>query len=70
MGPLLLSRILDLNETQSDILTIVFKIADDENLLLIDLKDLKAILQYVGEKTKDYALQYGNMSKQSLTAIT
>lgn len=69
MGPLLLSRILDLNETQSDILTIVFKIADDENLLLIDLKDLKAILEYVGEK-KDYALQYGNMSKQSLTAIT
>ena len=69
MGPLLLSRIMDLNETQSDVLTIVFKIADDEGLLLVDTKDLRAMLQYVGENAKEYSLQYGNMSKQSLAAI-
>ncbi len=69
MGPLLLSRIMDLNDIQSDILTIIFKIADDENLLLIDTKDLRAMLQHVGEKSKEYALQYGNISKQSLAAI-
>jgi len=69
MGPLLLSRILDLNDTQSDILTIIFKIADDENLLLIDTKDLRAMLQYVGENAKELSLTYGNISKQSLGAI-
>lgn len=69
MGPLLLSRIMDLNDTQSDILTIVFKIADDENLLLIDTKDLRSMLQYVGEHAKEYSLQYGNISRQSLSAI-
>lgn len=69
MGPLLLSRILDLNETQSDILSIIFKIADDEGLLLIDTKDLRAMLQYVGENAKEYGMQYGNMSKASLAAI-
>ena len=69
MGPLLLSRILDLNETQSDILTIIFKIADDEGLLLLDTKDLKSMIQYVSEHTKDYAMEYGNMAKQSLAAI-
>lgn len=69
MGPLLLSRIMGLNETQSDILTIIFKIADDENLLLIDTKDLRSMLQYVGENAKDYAFTYGNISKQSLGAI-
>lgn len=69
MGPLLLSRILDLNDTQSDILTIVFKIADDENLLLLDTKDLKSMIQYVSEHVKEYSLEYGNMAKQSLTAI-
>ena len=69
MGPLLLSRIMDLNDIQSDILTIIFKIADDEDLLLIDTKDLRAMLQYVGENSKEYALQYGNISKQSLAAI-
>lgn len=69
MGPLLLSRIMDLNDIQSDILTIIFKIADDENLLLIDTKDLRAMLQYVGENSKDYGLKYGNISKQSLAAI-
>lgn len=69
MGPLLLSRIMDLNDIQTDVLTVIFKIADDEGLLLIDTKDLKAMLQYVGEKAKDYALEYGSFSKQSLSAI-
>ena len=69
MGPLLLSRIMDLNDTQSDILTIIFKIADDEGLLLIDTKDLRSMLQYVGENAKEYSLTYGNISKQSLAAI-
>ena len=69
MGPLLLSRILDLNDTQSDILTVIFKIADDQDLLLIDTKDLKAMLQYVGENAKELSLTYGNISKQSLGAI-
>ncbi len=70
MGPLLLSRILDLNDTQSDILTIIFKIADDENLLLIDTRDLRAMLQYAGENAKELSLTYGNISRQSLGAIT
>ena len=69
MGPLLLSRIMDLNDTQSDILTIVFKIADDEELLLIDTKDLRSMLQYVGEHSKEYSLEYGNITKQSVSAI-
>jgi len=69
MGPLLLGRIMDLNDTQSDILTIVFKIADDEGLLLIDTKDLKSMLQYVAENAKEYSLEYGNISKQSIAAI-
>lgn len=69
MGPLLLGRILGLNETQSDILTILFKIADDEEMLLIDIKDLKALIQYVGENTKEYTLKYSYMTKQSLGAI-
>ena len=62
MGPLLLSRILDLNETQSDILTVIFKIADDEGLLLLDTKDLKSMIQYVSDHAKDYAMEYGNMA--------
>lgn len=69
MGPLLLSRILGLNDTQSDILTVIFKIADDEQLLLIDTKDLRAMLQYVGENAKEYSLTYGNIAQQSLSAI-
>lgn len=69
MGPLLLSRILGLNSTQSDILTIIFKIADDEGLLLIDTKDLRSMLQYVGENAKEYSLVYGNIAKASLAAI-
>lgn len=69
MGPLLLSRVMDLNPTQTDILTVVFKIADDQNLLLIDTKDLRSMLQYVGEHAKEFAAEYGNLSKQSLSAI-
>ena len=69
MGPLLLSQIMDLNDTQTDILTVIFKIADDENLLLIDTKDLRSMLQYVGEHAKEYSMEYGNISKQSLAAI-
>ncbi len=70
MGPLLLSRIMDLNDTQSDVLTIVFKIADDEGLLLIDTKDLRSMLQYVAENAEEYSLAYGNIAKQSVAAIT
>lgn len=69
MGPLLLSRILDLNETQSDILTVIFKIADDEGMLLLDTKDLRSMIQYVSEHSREYAEQYGSMAKQSLGAI-
>ncbi|MBQ2318432.1 MAG: DUF853 family protein [Lachnospiraceae bacterium] len=69
MGPLLLARILGLNDTQTDILTVIFKIADDENLLLIDTKDLKSMISYVGDKAKEYSLTYGNIAKQSLSAI-
>ncbi|MDO4303522.1 MAG: DUF853 family protein [Bacillota bacterium] len=69
MGPLLLARIMDLNETQADILTIIFKIADDEGLLLLDSKDLRSMIQYVTENAKEYGVKYGNLSKQSLGAI-
>ena len=69
MGPLLLARIMELNDLQSDILSIVFKIADDNNLLLIDTKDLKAMLNYVSENTKDLEAEYGKMSPQSIAAI-
>lgn len=70
MGPLLLGRILDLSDVQKSVLSAVFKIADDENLLLIDTKDLKSMLAYVAEKSKEYELTYGKLSSQSLTAIT
>ncbi|WP_026508008.1 helicase HerA-like domain-containing protein [Butyrivibrio sp. MC2013] len=69
MGPLLLSRILDLNELQSDILSIAFKIADDEGLVLTDTKDLKALLNYISENNKDFAQEYGKMSPVSISAI-
>ncbi len=69
MGPLLLSRILGLNEVQSDILTVIFKIADDQGLLLIDTKDLRSMLTYVGENASDFSLTYGNITKQSLGSI-
>ena len=69
MGPELLSRLLGLNETQSGVLRIVFRIADDKELLLIDLKDLRAMLQFVGDNAKEYKLTYGNISSQSIGAI-
>ncbi len=69
MGPLLLSRMLRLNDTQSGILNIVFRIADDEGMLLLDLKDLKAMLTYVGENAKNYKLNYGNVTPASIGTI-
>lgn len=69
MGPTLLSRILDLNQTQSDLLAIVFKIADDEGLLLIDIKDLRSMLTYVNDNASEYSSTYGNIAKSSITTI-
>lgn len=69
MGPQLLSRLLDLNETQSGILNIVFKIADDQGLLLIDIKDLRAMLDFVGRNSEEFTTKYGNISKASIGAI-
>ena len=69
MGPLLLGKLLGLNPTQTDILTIVFKIADDEGLLLVDTKDLKSMLQYVAENNGQYSGEYGNIAKASINAI-
>ena len=69
MGPLLLSRLLNLNETQAGVLNIVFKIADDHGLLLLDLKDLKSMLQHVGDKAADFRTEYGNISPVSIGAI-
>ncbi len=69
MGPLLLARILKLNELQTNILAIVFKIADDNGLLLVDTKDLKAMLNYVNSNHKEYEAQYGKMSPASIAAI-
>ena len=69
MGPLLLARMLNLNETQAGVLNLVFKIADDQGLLLLDLKDLRAMLQHVGENAKTYTSEYGNISAASVGAI-
>lgn len=69
LGPLLLARMLNLNETQSGVLNVVFKMADDEGLLLLDLKDLRATLKHVGENAKRYTTQYGNISAASVGAI-
>jgi len=69
MGPLLLARILDLSDIQADVLTMLFKIADDQGLLLLDLKDLRAISQYCGDHAKDLRTQYGNISTASIGAI-
>ncbi len=69
MGPELIARLLGLNETQSGILRIVFRIADDKGLLLIDLKDLRSMVQYVGDNAKEYKLTYGNIAPQSVGAI-
>ena len=69
MGPLLLARMLNLNDTQAGVLNLVFKIADDNGLLLLDLKDLRAMLQHVGENAKDFTSEYGNISAASVGAI-
>ena len=69
MGPLLLSRLLNLNETQEGVLALAFKIADDNGLLLLDLKDLRALLQYVGDNAAQFKTEYGNVSAASIGAI-
>jgi len=69
MGPLLLARMLALNETQAGVLNLVFKIADDQGLLLLDLKDLRAMLQHVGENASEFTTAYGNVSAASVGAI-
>jgi DNA helicase HerA-like ATPase len=69
MGPLLLSRILSLNEIQSGVLSITFKIADDNGLLLLDLKDLRAMARFVGDNAEQFKTQYGNISAASIGAI-
>ncbi|CAJ0734091.1 helicase HerA-like C-terminal domain-containing protein [Ralstonia mannitolilytica] len=69
MGPLMLSRMLELNDIQTGVLNLVFKIADDSGLALLDLKDLRAMLQHVGEHASDYTNQYGNISSASIGAI-
>jgi len=69
MGPLLLARLLDLNEVQQGVLQIVFKIADDHGMLLLDLKDLRAMLQHVAEHAADFQTAYGNVSAASVGAI-
>ena len=69
MGPLLLSRMMDLNETQEGVLNIAFRVADEQGLLLLDMKDLRAILANVAENAKALTVQYGNVSKQSIGTI-
>ncbi len=69
MGPLLLARLLNLNDTQTGVLTLVFKIADDNHLLLLDLKDLRSMVQYVGDNARQFTTGYGNISTASIGAI-
>ena len=69
MGPILLARLLNLNETQAGVLQLVFKIADDQGLLLLDLKDLRAMVAHVGEHAKEFTTEYGNVSAASIGAI-
>ena len=69
MGPLLLARLLNLNDTQAGVLQLVFKIADDQGLLLLDLKDLRAMVQNVGDNAKSYTTEYGNIAAASIGAI-
>lgn len=69
IGPVLLSRILGLNETQTGILNITFRVADENGLLLLDIKDLRSMLQYVSENSKELSRYYGNITKQSVSAI-
>jgi DNA helicase HerA-like ATPase len=69
LGPLLLARMLNLNETQAGVLQLVFKIADDDGLLLLNMKDLRAMCQYVGDNASSYTTGYGNISAASIGAI-
>ncbi len=69
MGPLLLSRLLDLNEVQSGLMSLLFRIADDAGLLLLDMKDLRLLVQYVGDRRKEYTTSYGNIAPASIGAI-
>lgn len=69
MGPLLLARLLSLNETQAGVLSLVFRLADDEGLLLLDLKDLRALVAWVGENANEFKLEYGNVSTATIGAI-
>jgi DNA helicase HerA-like ATPase len=69
MGPVLLSRLLNLNDTQAGVLTLVFEIADDNGLLLLDLKDLRSMLRYVGDNSSSFTTGYGNISQASIGAI-
>src|SRR5688572_28381816 len=69
LGPLLLARLLELNDTQEGVLNLTFKIADDAGLLLLDLKDLRAMLQHVGEHAAEFTVEYGNVSAASIGAI-
>ena len=69
IGPLLLGRMLDLNDVQAGVLQLVFKIADDNGLLLLDLKDLRAMLQHVGDNASTFTTEYGNVSAASIGAI-
>ncbi len=69
MGPLLLSRLLDLNDTQEGVLTVAFEFADDEGLLLLDMNDLRTMLRYIGENAKTFKNSYGNVSSASIGAI-
>jgi DNA helicase HerA-like ATPase len=69
MGPLLLSGLLDLNDTQEGVLNIAFRIADEQGLLLLDLEDLRALLRFVGENAKTFSLEYGHISSASVAAI-
>ena len=69
MGPLLLERLLNLNDTQGAILSMAFRIADDNNLLLIDLKDLQKMIQFIGDNRKEFTTRYGNISPASIGAI-
>ncbi|HZE91697.1 MAG TPA: helicase HerA-like domain-containing protein [Rhizobacter sp.] len=69
MGPLLLARMLALNDTQAGVLNLVFKIADDSGLLLLDLKDLRAMLQHVGDNASQFTTEYGNVSAASIGAV-
>src|SRR5580704_15921244 len=69
MGPALLARMLNLNDTQTGVLTLTFKVADDHGLLLLDLKDLRAMLQNVGDHAREFTTEYGNISTASVGAI-